>query len=152
VLLISVFLFVAYLETLRYQNSYRMSQYNHESSVGVTDLSTSSFILCNNVSCFSCCKSKYLERNSAKQNNTKNGTWNYIFCCCWCKRKEKRVGPFHDLTLFLFCFVSLFRGVFETSVVAVMDQEWGKSTGGPEHIWNDVTVTPLLTCIEQGNN
>lgn len=36
---------------------------------------------------------------------------------------------------------------FETSVVAVMDQEWGKSTGGHglsrirTHIWNDVTVT-----------
>jgi hypothetical protein len=62
---------------------------------------------------------------------------------------QKQSALFHDLTL-VFCFVlRVHQGVFfKTSVVAIMDQKWGKSTGGPEYIWhNDVTVTPIFDVV-----
>ena len=62
---------------------------------------------------------------------------------------QKQSALFHDLTLvFCFLFYVFEPRRFETSVVAVMDQKWGKSTGGPEHIWhNDVTVTPIFDVV-----
>ena len=61
----------------------------------------------------------------------------------------KTVGPFsRSDSCFLFCFTCSPRRFFKTSVVAVMDQKWGKSTGGPEYIWhNDVTVTPIFDVV-----
>ena len=81
-----------------------------------------------------------MERNLKKQEKIGQETTYFVV-------DAKTVGPFsRSDSCFLFYVFEPRR--FETSVVAVMDQKWGKSTGGPEHIWhNDVTVTPIFDVV-----